>query len=114
MVPVRTTHGALHDAFSAFVFLALPVACCVLAYRFAVSGRKGWAVYSVATAVAFLTGFVLAGLGFSQHPGFVPIGGLLQRLTIVVGWAWLTALAVHLLRRLARGGDVSSAVSSRA
>lgn len=97
-VVAATTDGTLHNDFSLAVFLALPVACLVLAYRFATSGRGGWACYCAVTAVAFLTGFVLSGMGFSQDPTFVPIGGLLQRLTIVVGWAWLTALAVHLLR----------------
>lgn len=77
---------------------------------FAASGGRGWAAYSVTTAVAFLIGFVLAGLGFSQHPLFAPIGGLLQRLTIVTGWAWLTALALHLLR----SAQVSSGVRQAA
>jgi Protein of unknown function (DUF998) len=38
----RTTHGTLHQAFSALVFLGLPAACGVLAYRFARSGRRWW------------------------------------------------------------------------
>jgi hypothetical protein len=28
----------------------------------------------------------------------VEFGGLLQRATVTTGWAWLTLLAVHLLR----------------
>lgn len=101
-VPVgaaRTIHGVLHQAFSALVFLGLPAACCVVGYRLARSGRKWWACYSIGTAVAFLTGFVLAGLGFAQNPTFVCIGGLLQRLTLIAGLAWITALALHLIRR---------------
>lgn len=99
MVPVRTTRGVLHDAFSTPVFTALPAACFVIAYRFAKVGRREWAGYSVVTAVVFLICFVLAGIGFSQHPTFMPIGGLLQRVTLIVGLAWLTALALHLLRQ---------------
>ncbi|MQA88117.1 MAG: DUF998 domain-containing protein [Streptosporangiales bacterium] len=100
MVPDRTTEGALHDAFGILVFLVgLPAGCSVVAYRFATSGRRGWAGYSAGTAVAFLTGFVLTSMGFAQHPTLMPIGGLLQRLTIAVGLAWITALALHLLRR---------------
>jgi hypothetical membrane protein len=98
MLPDRTTtHGALHDAFSALVFFALPAACCVVAYRLAASSRRWWAVYSVATAVAFLVCFVLTSVGFSQNPALMPIGGLLQRVTLIIGWTWLTALALHLL-----------------
>jgi len=95
----RTTHGVLHDAFSALVFLGLPAACCVVGYRFARSGHRSWAAYSVGTAVVFLTGFVLADMGFAQHPTFVPIAGLLQRLTLIAGLAWITALALYLIRR---------------
>jgi hypothetical protein len=102
MVPHRTTHGVLHDAFGTPVFLGLPIVCLVVAYRFAKSGKRGWAAYCVATAATFLTCFVLSNTGFAQNPALMPIGGLLQRMTIVVGWAWLTALAVYLLRRPGR------------
>lgn len=95
----RTAHGVLHQAFSALVFLGLPAACCVVGYRFARSGRRWWAGYSLATAAVFLTGFVLADLAFAQHAPFVSIGGLLQRLTLISGLAWITALALHLIRR---------------
>ncbi|WP_020579236.1 DUF998 domain-containing protein [Actinopolymorpha alba] len=99
LVPEGTVNGALHDAFSLPVFTALPAACFVVAYRFARSGRRmGWAVYSVLTAVVFMTCFVLASFGFSRQSAFVPVGGLFQRLAIIVGFAWIGALAVHLLR----------------
>ncbi|WP_272949151.1 hypothetical protein [Kribbella pittospori] len=32
-------------------------------------------------------------------PAFVDLAGLFQRLTVTVGFAWLTALAVRELRR---------------
>jgi hypothetical membrane protein len=99
VVSPPTTNGALHDAFSSLFFLGLPAACLVAAYRFAVLGRRGWAAYSAGTAVAFLGFFVLTGMGFAQHPALSPIAGLLQRLTIVIGWAWLVALALDLRRR---------------
>jgi Protein of unknown function (DUF998) len=95
----RTIHGAPHQGFSALVFLGLPATCCVLGYRFARSGRPWWARYSIGTAVVFLTGFVLADMGFAQQPTFVSIGGLLQRLTLITGLVWITALALHLIRR---------------
>ncbi|GAA0536130.1 DUF998 domain-containing protein [Saccharopolyspora spinosporotrichia] len=96
-----TLTGSLHDTFSALVFAALPLACGVLARRCFKSGRTGWAWYSVATAVVFLAGFVLAGVGFAQNAALLPVAGLLQRLTLVVGWVWVGALAAHLLRRSA-------------
>lgn len=96
----RTLHGVLHDLFGAPVFLGLPVACCVVAHRLAAVGHKGWAAYSIGTAIAFLTGFVLTSMALAQPDALIPpVGGLLQRFTIIIGWTWLTALAVHLLRR---------------
>jgi hypothetical membrane protein len=91
LAPVATTSGTLHRAFSTLVFLGLPIACLVTARR---ERRRGFAAYSVASATAFLALFVLAALGFAQNPVFLPIGGLMQRLCLVVGLAWLTALAV--------------------
>lgn len=98
LLPTGTLEGSLHDAFSMLVFLGLPIACCVVAYRLGKHQRLAWVGYSLATAVLFLLGFVLASLGFSQHPLFAPYGGLLQRGTIVLGLAWLVALAVRSLR----------------
>ncbi|MEV0698337.1 DUF998 domain-containing protein [Saccharopolyspora sp. NPDC050389] len=95
---VRTTHGVLHDLFSTPVFTALPAACCVVGYRLARTGHRGWAAYSIGTAVVFLIGFALAGAGFAQNPALTPVGGLLQRLTLVVGFGWLAALAISLPR----------------
>jgi hypothetical protein len=107
-----TTHGALHEAFSALVFLGLPAVCCVVGYRFARSRHRWWAYYSLGTAAAFLTGFVLADMAFAQHPPFVSVGGLLQRLTLIAGRAWIIALALHLIRESLSVGALSSSVRS--
>jgi hypothetical membrane protein len=95
-VPIPTLHGTVHNSVSGLVFTALPAACLVMAVRCARRGRRGWAGYSVATAVVFLACFVLAAVAFAQQPALVAVGGLLQRLTLVSGFAWLTALALHL------------------
>jgi hypothetical protein len=58
----------------------------------------GWATYSAATGVVFAVAFVLTSMAFNQVGSLVEFGGLLQRLTITVGWTWLTLLAAHLLR----------------
>jgi hypothetical membrane protein len=101
-----SVNGALHDLFSALTFLGLPAAAFVFARRFAGWGQRGWAIYSAVTGLAFATGFVLTSVGFSQAPGWVEVAGLMQRITITVGWTWLTLLAVHLL-------DTPAAASGR-
>jgi hypothetical protein len=60
--------------------------------------RRWWAACSIGTAAVFLTGFILAGMGFAQHTRFVATGGLLQRVTIV-GLVWIAVLASHLIRQ---------------
>ncbi len=47
---------------------------------------------------AHTVAFVLANIGFSQAESLVDFGGLFQRITLAVGWGWLTLLAVYLLR----------------
>lgn len=90
-----TTIGALHDAFSLPAFLALAAAQVVL------SGGNGWKwrVYSLLSATAFVTTFLLAGVGFDQNQSLVDVAGLFQRLAVTIGWAWLFALTVRVLRR---------------
>jgi hypothetical protein len=47
---------------------------------------------------------VLAALGFDGAvESFVPIGGLWQRLCLIVGFGWLAALALWLRRHPRRG-----------
>jgi hypothetical membrane protein len=87
-----TTAGRLHDLFSIPAFFGLGLACLVLA---AGAGWR-WMVYSTLTGVAFLATFVVSGVAFSQE-AFVDVGGLWQRISVTVGWAWMTALAVRQL-----------------
>ena len=95
-----TSHGALHDQFSLVGFLALTVACFVFSYRFASKGERGWALYSAIIGLLFPVGIVLASVSFSQNESLVAFGGLIQRVTVTLGWTWLSLLAIHLLRTL--------------
>jgi hypothetical protein len=93
-----STSGALHDLCSFVGFAGLVAACFVLCRAFARRGEPGLAVYSALTGVAFAVGIVLASAAFGQAPGLVDVGGLIQRLTIAAGWAWVTVVALDLLR----------------
>ncbi|MEV3981927.1 DUF998 domain-containing protein [Nonomuraea sp. NPDC049758] len=93
-----TTHGDLHGKLSLVGFLALTVAHFVFARRFAGWGQRRRALYSVLSGILFPIGFVLFVSAFLQVNGLAEIGGLLQRLTVGIGWLWLTLLAVHLIR----------------
>jgi hypothetical protein len=100
----HSVHGHLHDTFSILVFLCLPAACFVLRRRFVATGERGWATYSAVTGIAMFMTFVFAGMGFKQFLGFVDFAGVFQRLSITIGWTWMTLLALHLLRTPAREG----------
>jgi hypothetical protein len=95
-----SVHAALHDLVSVGTFVGLPVACLVMARRFAGWGERGWATYSAASGVGFAVAFVLTSMAFNQVEPLVAFGGLLQRATVTVGWTWQTLLAIHLLRGL--------------
>jgi hypothetical protein len=98
LVLTPSTAGALHDQFSLAGFLALTIACFVFCYRFASRGERRWAFYSAITGFLFPAGIVLASMAFSQNVELVAFGGLIQRVTITLGWTWITLLAAHVLR----------------
>ena len=56
--------------------------------------------YSIGSAFAMLVAFGLTSAAFNQQATLVEVGGALQRITISIGFVWLTALGVHFLRNL--------------
>lgn len=97
-----TLEGALHMLSSLVAFTSLTAACFVLARRFAgTPGWRGFARYSVATgflvALLFVTTSTVAAI-YPEGPA-----GLVQRLSIVIGWGWIALLALRLLRVGSRG-----------
>ncbi|WP_345713961.1 DUF998 domain-containing protein [Kineococcus glutinatus] len=94
-----STAGALHDAFSVPVFLAVPAAALLHARARRREGDGGWAVASAGCGLVVLAGFGAASAGFGQHPALVDVAGLVQRLSLTAGFGWLSALAVQALRQ---------------
>jgi len=80
-----------HDWAGFLVFGLVPVAAAAAAFTL---DSTAWIVYSGATAVATGIGFVVFGAASEQDH---PRAGLIQRIVIVVGWAWLAALCAHLM-----------------
>jgi Protein of unknown function (DUF998) len=98
----QTTQGFLHNIAGLAVFSAVAAACFVLARRFAGDPEwRGWPAYSVASGFVIGVFFVasLAAAALDEQ-GIVSIGlaGLLQRISIVVGWGWVALLALRLAR----------------
>ena len=99
---VRTTHGILHDIFGIPVFLGLPINCFVFARYFAGQGEHAWAWYSRLSGIGMFAVFFVARLGFrllTTYPDLAANFGLLQRITLIIGFAWPTLLAVYMMKR---------------
>lgn len=98
-VPSRPSQrGILHGLFSLQVFASLGAAALVYAWRFAKSGERRWAVGSACSGIAVPTGIAVFGRALARDDGPGRIAGLIQRLTIVTGWSWLSGLAWFALR----------------
>ena len=90
-------HHVVHDNLGAVVFLCVPLACFVLARRFARRpARVGWLLYSLATGLAGIALLVVFGAAWeADHPQT----GLIQRMMIIVDWTWLGLLSWTTVRR---------------
>jgi hypothetical protein len=94
-----SVHGILHTVFSLVVFSSLIAACIVLARRFTRDPTwHGWSLYSILTASGVLVFLVLTGVATASADSHSP-AGLLQRVTIFIGWVWVALLAFQLLRK---------------
>ncbi len=99
---LQTLHGTSHGLAGLVTFRSLTAACFVMAWSFAGNPSwKGWTLYSIVTGV-LVAGFFVASIVVSvlDQRGVLsdsPIG-LLQRISIIVGWSWVALLAIRLLR----------------
>jgi hypothetical membrane protein len=85
-------HGTLHFVAGGIGFLCLVVACLILGRRYAAAGRRGMAVFSRVTGIAFLAGFagIASGSAGATVPAFVA--------AVVLVWTYLAVLAVDTYR----------------
>lgn len=102
-------HGLLHFVSGGIGFLALIAACLVFARRFTMRGQRGWAAYSRATGALYLAAFVGIAAG-SNSPGTVMTAVILAfSVAVVLGWAWVAALAARLMTMRPDGSGDSGA-----
>ena len=94
-----SAHGLLHFVSGGLGFLGLIAACLVFARRFASQGRRGWAAYSLATGVLFFLAFFGIASGSNQTGPALTAVVLAFTAAVVLGWAWVSAMAGRLLRR---------------
>ena len=90
-------HGLLHFICGGIGFLGLIAACFVFARRFAAQRQRGWVAYSVATGVIYLAAFAGIAVGSNSVGVITTIVILAFSVAVVLGWAWVSAMAVKLL-----------------
>ena len=102
-----SSHGVIHLLAALGVFVGLPAAEIVMARRFRADGNGGWALYSWLTAGVGLAAYALAVAGPSGVDALLPVVGIMQRISIVVGFGWIAQLAWH----VSRGSAAAAAVA---
>ncbi len=91
-----TTSGLLHFVFGGIGFLGLITASLVFARRFAGLRQWGWAVYSAATGVIFFAAFAGIASGVQPNAAAQAFVNLAFGGAVVLGWAWISAMAARL------------------
>jgi hypothetical protein len=86
-------HGYGHLMSASIGFIALIAACLVVARYFSRAGRRGMAVYSRITGVAFLAGFLGVTTGSSSSAIVLPFYA-----AVLAAFTWLAIVAVNLYR----------------
>lgn len=96
--------AAIHQVAGLLIFAGLATAAFVIARRIAEDGR-GWAIYSRVSGVLIIVFAFAAGIAYRLdtleiwRPG---PAGLLEQISLIVGYIWLVVIARHYLRAVAR------------
>lgn len=89
-------HGDGHLISASIGFIALIVACFVIARYFSREGRRGMAIYSRITGVVFGAGFAGVTTGSSSSAIVLPFYA-----AVLAAFTWIAIVAVNLYRRVA-------------
>lgn len=104
-----STHGLLHLAAGGLGFVAFAVAAFALARRFARTGSRTWATWSLLAGVLLLVGFV--GVASGASSALVVLG---FTAAVVLSWVWLATVSVRCYREAAEDGRHPSSTSASA
>lgn len=100
----QTFHGTVHGVAGLIAFSSLAIASFVMARRLGSDPDwKGWALYSIITGVLVIVFFIASTtVSALDESGVLPGSptGLLQRIAIIVGWGWISLLAIRLLSKM--------------
>lgn len=99
-----STSGIMHFAVGGVAFLCLIAGTFVFARLFAKAGEKGWAIYSVATGVAFFAAFfgIAAGAGN-------PVLTIGFYAGVAIAWCWIAVVSAKLRRTISEYPEPATA-----
>lgn len=98
-----TLEGRLHNICAVPIFVGIPVAGLASAVAAARSRDYRWACYSAGSSLLMAGSFLLFGRAFGGVSRLAGKGGIFQRISIVSGFGWLTALSLRAMSSLRRG-----------
>jgi hypothetical membrane protein len=90
-------HGDGHLIAAGIGFIALIAACFVLARYFSRAGRRGLAIYSRVTAIAFLAAFAGVTSGSSSSAVVLPFYA-----AVLAAFTWIAVTSISLYRSVSR------------
>jgi len=92
-------NSVMHQLFSSFLFFGLPIACFIFANYFTVKKELKLMIFSSLSGILFLILFLLTSLGFSQLGGLQLYAGLLQRITLTIGFLWIFLISSYFFKK---------------
>jgi hypothetical membrane protein len=92
------TTAYVHVSGALCLFVGLIVAPVAMARRFRRDGSTAWAIYSGLTAVVVLVFQIADSADASGRPVFTDLLGLVQRIALIAGLGWLSAVAYRYLQ----------------
>lgn len=93
--------AAIHQVAGLLIFAGIAAAAFIVARRIAEDG-PGWAIYSRVSGVLIIALAFAAGIAYrldSQDIWRPGPAGLLEQVSLIVGYIWLVVIARHYLRR---------------
>lgn len=91
--------SVMHQLFSSFLFFGLPITCFIFGNYFAAKKELKWLIYSFLSGILFLALFLVTSMGFSQIAGLQFYAGLLQRITLTIGFLWMILLSIYFFKK---------------
>jgi hypothetical protein len=85
----------MHNLFAIPIFAGIPLAGALSALSFARRREYGWSANSIGSSILMAVSFVMFGAAFGEKLRLAGKGGIFQRLSIAMGFGWMSALSLR-------------------